>query len=128
MAHFVQYHNPDKMNGPFRPANTDFAIVTDKRGGLREGDTVWLMTGERRPRQFSLCQTFVVEKIIQQNIRGFKYRMSGSDGKSFDPPIKIPKTGWFLELLKITGNFRFGLQHIKSQSIVGAMQRISTSA
>jgi len=123
MTHFVQYHNPDVMD-PFRPSPT-FGIVTDKRGGLRKGDTVWLVTGEGRPREYFLCETFVVERVASQIAGKFTYRVSGSDGKSLYP-LKIDKTAsWFRELLKVTGNFRYGLQPIKNQSIVGTLRHLS---
>lgn len=123
MTDFMQYHNPDLM-GPFRPSTT-FGIVTDKRAGLRKGDTVWLVTGEGRPREYFLCERFVVEKIDSQISAKFRYQISGPDGKSLYP-LKIDKrTSWFRELLKITGNFRYGLQPIKDQSIVEALQRVS---
>lgn len=126
MRHFVQYHNPDKMD-PFRPSKKMFGIVTDKRAGLREGDTVWLVTGKGRPRQFFLCETFVVEKIDSQGAGKFRYRMSGSDGKSLYP-LKIDKgSSWFRELLRITGNFRYGLQPISSKAIIQSLEKVSSS-
>src|SRR5437660_73658 len=97
MNHFVQYHNPDVMD-PFRPSKT-FGIVTGKRGGLREGDRVWLVTGEGRPREYFLCETFVVERIVSQIAGKFRYRVSGSYGTSLYP-LRIDKTtSWFRELL-----------------------------
>jgi hypothetical protein len=123
MADSLQYHNPDVM-GPFQPS-TIFAIVTNKRGGLREGDTVWLVTGEGRPREYFLCETFVVESIASRGAEKFRYRVSSANGKSLYP-LKLDRaTPWFQQLMKLTGNFRYGLQPIKNQSIVEALQRFS---
>ena len=109
---------------PFRPSTT-FGIVTDKRGGLLKGDTVWLVTGEGKPREYFLCETFVVARVASQTAGKFTYHVSGSDGKSLYP-LKIDKTAsWFRELLRVTGNFRYGLQPIKNQSIVGALEHLS---
>ena len=125
MTHFIQYHNPDIMD-QFHPSKKTFGIVSNKRAGLREGDTVWLVAGEGKPRQYFLCETFVVDKIVPRPAGKFRFYMSGSDGKPLYP-LKIDKTSWFRELLKITGNFRFGLQPIKNQSIIDALQRISAT-
>ena len=123
MAHFVQYHNPDVMD-PFRPSTT-FGILTNKRGSLRQGDTIWLVTGEGRPREYFLCETFVVGRVASKAAGKFKYQVSGSDGKSLYP-LKIDKTtSWFRELLRVTGNFRYGLQPIRNQSILGALKDLS---
>jgi hypothetical protein len=124
MAHFIQYHNPDIM-GEFRPSDT-FGIVGNKRSGLRVGDIVWLVTGEGKLRQYFLSETFVVENIRSQNSGQFKYRVSGTDGKALYPR-KIDKPSWFREMLKITGNFRYGLQPIKNESIIEGLQRVSQS-
>ena len=80
MAHFIQYHNPTIM-GEFRSSDT-FGIVSNKGSGLREGDIVWLVTGEGKPHQYFLCETFVVEKIRSQSSGQFNYRMTGTDGRA----------------------------------------------
>ena len=124
MRHFVQYHNPGKM-GPYKPAKKDLWIVTNKPGELCVGDTMWLVTGEARPRRYFLCETFVVEKIDYQSGGEFRYKASGTVGRSFDPLVEIGFEAWFEELLKTTGNFRFGLTEIKNGAILEAFQRIS---
>lgn len=126
MKHFVQYHNPDVM-GPFRPSQKTFGIVTDKRAGLQEGDTVWLITGEGRPRQYFLCETFVAEKIASEAIHKFRYRVSSTDGKPLYP-LKVDKSSdWFQELLRITGNFRYGLQPISSKAVIEGLTRVAAT-
>jgi len=125
MRHFVQYHNPDKMNR-FRPSAT-FGIVTNKRAGLVEGDVVWLVTGEGRPRRYFLCETFVAEKITSRSSGHFRYRISGSDGKALYP-LRVDKaSSWFQELLRVTGNFRYGLQRISNKEIIRGLQDVSST-
>lgn len=111
---------------PFRPSAT-FGIVTDKRAELLEGDVVWLMTGESRPRQYFLCETFVVEKIASQSRGNFRYRISGSDGKSLYPLQVDKASSWFQELLRVTGNFRYGLQRISNKEIIRGLQNVSNT-
>jgi len=124
MRHFVQYHNsdPDKM-GPYRPSTKNFGIVTDKLQGVREGDTIWLLTGKGRPREYFLCETFAVEKISHQSVGRFSYRISSQDGQ-YLYRLEVDKTlPWYQELLKVTGNFRYGLQRISSEAIIAGLKR-----
>lgn len=128
MDHFVQYHKPEVM-GRYNPdpSQTDFGIVTNKLPRLRLGDKVWLITRKGGPRRrYSLCETFVVARLESQPTGKFKFRASGSEGRSFRPPRKIGREPWLEELLTITGNFRYGLQLIKSRSVVKALERIAT--
>jgi len=126
MGHFVQYHKHEKMGGPFVPSGTDYAVQTDKPW-IQSGDVVWLLTGEGKPRQYFLCQRFVVNKVVSQVPGKFKYRVSGRKGKIFEPPIAITENPWFQELLRLTGRFGFGLQPIKSQLVVAALEGLLRS-
>jgi len=66
---------------------------------------------------------FAVEKISPQSVGRFKYRVSSLDGEPLYP-LKIDKTSsWFRDLLRITGNFRYGLQPISSKAIIEGLQR-----
>jgi hypothetical protein len=125
MAHFVQYHKPEKMGGAFLRSGRDFSIQTNKFGRVRDGDVVWLFTGVGRPRQYSLCQRFVASKVVSQVSGKFKYRVSGTDGRSFQ--ITMGKSHLLQELLRITGRGGLGLQPIKNRSIVDALERLSQS-
>jgi hypothetical protein len=83
------------------------------------------VTGEGKPRQYFLCESFVVEEIVPQSARKFRYQVSGSDGKPLYP-LKIDKSAaWFQELLRITGNFRYGLQPISSKAVIEELKRIA---
>ena len=123
MRYFVQYHNPDKMG--FEVSPKIFAVQTDKGEQVRAGDTIWLVTGKGRPRRYFLCNMFEAEDVHPQKTAKFRYRISGSHGKSFDPPIRIDQRGWFQELIALAGNFGYGLQSIKNQSLVASLQHLS---
>jgi hypothetical protein len=126
MDHFVQYHNPDLMGGPYKPSQKEFAIFTDRLFTMLQGATVWLVTGENRPRRYYLCSTFCVEKVGHENIGRFHYRVSGAVGRNFDPFIEIGELQWFSELRKATGNFAW-FQHIRSQVIIRGLEKITAS-
>src|ERR1700676_25156 len=126
MDHFVQYHNPDGMRGTYKPAPKQFAIFTDKYFSTLQGATVWLVTGEGRPRQYSLCSTFEVDTIEHKKAGRFRFRVSGTVGRYFDPFIEIGALPWFPELLKATGNFAW-FQHIHGEAVVSGLQRIAAA-
>lgn len=124
--HFVQYHNPDLMGGPYKPSQKEFAIFTDKFFTMLQDATVWLVTGENRPRQYYLCSRFCVEKVEHKNGGRFRYRVSGVVGRDFDPLIEIGELPWFSELRKATGNFAW-FQHIRSQAIIRGLEKTAAS-
>jgi hypothetical protein len=117
MRHFVQYHNPDGMGGPYRRTNEDFAILSDKFFTELVGGTVWLVTSKgQRPRRYFLCSSFVVDKVERDNAGRFRNRAIGSTGKDFD--IEIGNEAWFPELFKTTGRFSLGLLPISSGAVI----------
>lgn len=122
MNHFVQYHNPDAMSGPYK-STEPFYIVTDKFFREVRGSTVWLVTGEGRPRQYSLCLMFTVDTIEDKNAGSFRFRVSGAIGRKFTPFIKIDELPWFPELRKATRNFSC-FQHIHSQAVIRGLQKV----
>jgi hypothetical protein len=123
MRHFVQYHNPDGMGGPYRRTNQDFAILTNKEFESLVGSTVWLVTSKGRPRRYFLCSSFVVDKVERGNRGRFKNRAVGSTGQDFD--VEIGNLPWFPELLKTTGNFGFGLLPISSEAVIRGLQKVA---
>ena len=123
MDHFVQYHNPEVMGGPYEASDKGFGIVTDKPFNSLNGATVWLVTGKGHPRQYYLCSTFTVDRVEQEHAGRFRFRVSGSVGHDLNPFVEIGKLPWFADLLKATGNFALGLQHIRNQSIIRGLQK-----
>ena len=108
MRHFVQYHNPDKMN-PYNPQSGEFGIFTNKPvGDLRE-DMVWLVSRRGKPSRYILCEVFVVDDVKTLSGDTFKNYVTGEQGWSFTTPVAIGDKPWFEKLRRRTGNFAFGL-------------------
>ena len=57
----------------------------------------------------------------------FKYRVSGSDGKPLYTLKLDQSSDWFRELLRITGNFRYGLQPISSEAVIEGLERVAAA-
>jgi len=126
MHHFVQYHNPEGMGGPYRRADADFAILTNKDFGSLVGSTVWLVTSKgQRPRRYFLCSSFIVDKVERRNHGRFKNRAVGSRGRDCD--IEIGNEPWFPELTRTTGNFGLGLLPLSSKAVIEGLKRVAAT-
>jgi len=126
MRHFVQYHNPQRMGGPYRRSDKDFAILTNKDFDSLVGSTVWLVTSKgQRPRRYFLCSSFVIDEVERDKAGRFRNRAVGSTGRDCD--VEIGNQAWFPELLKTTGNFGLGLLPISSKVIIRGLQGASSS-
>jgi hypothetical protein len=124
MQHFVQYHNPEGMGGPYRHSDEDFAILTNKDFDSLVGSTVWLVTTKgQRPRRYFLCSSFLVDKVERGNSGRFKNRAVGSKGQDCD--IEIGNEPWFPELMRTTGNFGLGLLPLSSARIIEGFTRVA---
>ena len=126
MRHFIQVHNPDRMR-PYNQFKKAFRIVTNKPVEGLIGETIWLVTGTGRPRDYYLCSRFVVDRIGHQDSGAFRNYASGSKGQNFAPQVKIDEQDWFPGLLKKCARFSLGLQRIKSEAIIRGLQKISSS-
>jgi hypothetical protein len=125
MKDYVVYHNPDSMGTSVE--NVDpLAIVTNKKINDAYGDRVWLITGDGSPRMFLLRSYFVVD---QMDVGGeFVTRLSGIDGKVFDPMVELNGEEWFQDFKKSQGNFAFGLQRIKEERFVRGLEALTLGA
>ena len=114
MAHFVQYHNTDKMGYPcYSLSGNEFWVSTRKFvSDSLFGNHIWLIGGEGKPRSYSLCETFMVTGVDISENPDFRFRIWGDKGVRIRPAINITHYHWFRELQGDLGNFRFGLTAI----------------
>jgi hypothetical protein len=122
MRHFVQYHNA-AVRGPYRhsPRN-GFGITTDKTVSSLLGDRIWLVTRCGNPPRYCLCETFIAEEFDRASYGPQRNQATSRLGNSFSPLLAIDSAPWFPALFRVTGNFAFGLQHIKERRIVRGLQ------
>ena len=124
--HFVQYHNPDKMGGPYRRGTGSFRVVTNKAFDGIAGSYIWLVTGIGKPRRYFICQAFIADEVVAHSDPPFGFRVSGKIGSDYE--VEIGHLNWFPELRRIMGNFAFGFQSITDQRIIsGLMQAVTNT-
>jgi hypothetical protein len=122
MKDFVVYHNPDVMGLSVEKVN-GLSIVTDKKVNDIKGNRVWLITGEGTPRTFLLRSYFIVDRFEIGD--GYQTKLSGKDGKLFDPMLELNREEWFDDFKSSQGNFAFGLQRIKNDKYIYGLEDIA---
>lgn len=125
MKHYVVYHNTEVIGYPIDPADAaSFSIVTNKPVSHLVDDTIWLISGEGRPREYRLCSVFLVDTIEETGDGGYKNSAFGSEGIVFDPQIRLNDFSWFSEFLRSQQIFRFGLNPIKEDEFISELEAI----
>ncbi len=124
MTDYIVYHNPDVMGYPASQVQK-FEIVTNHVVRNAVGGRVWLVTGEGRPRNFYLRMYFIVETVGSGEDAGFRTRVSGgSEGQKFEVMPSLDGEEWLDDLKRETGNFSFGFRPIRSQHVIGGLQKL----
>jgi hypothetical protein len=122
IKHYVQYHNSEVMGDPcdeFDDLDIGyFGIVTNKSVQKLQGNKIWLICGEGKPREYFLCQFFIVDEVRKTNDNSdFKYYVTGKEGISLRPPIPLNPLPWFKDFREYMGNFGFGLMKIEQKYV-----------
>jgi len=121
MRHFVQYHKAADM-GTYKPPDSGFIVLTNKRSEPRQGDRVSLVMGKGSPCRYSLCCSFVVDSVQRRATGRFRKQVLGSTGKHFTPFIPLNDMSWLPDLKRECGNFGFGPHHIKNHALINALE------
>jgi hypothetical protein len=128
MRHFIAYHNTEKMGYALSDGNPQ-RVLTNKPVNHLRGNTVWLVTfeGTGTPRQYCLASVFRADKVGEKDEGGFTRYASGP-GHFFHPHVPIKDTGWFPEVLRVTGNFGLGVQEVKDHAVIAGLTEIAKRA
>ena len=124
MKDYIVYHNPDVMGYPASQVNT-LEIVTNHVAKKATDGRVWLLTGEGRPRKYYLRLYFTIESVGSGEDVGFRTRVSGTNGKIFDPMPNLDGEDWLPGLKRDTGNFSFGFRAIRSPRITDGLEKVA---
>lgn len=121
MIHYIAYNKVEDW-GECQLGGTLFRHYSSHPKSRLEktiGQIVWVLSGERvgSKRKYTLCHVFT-PVTIEDN--GDAFTVVG-DGFGFNPHIDVTRFGWLSELLKEQSNFRFGLNQIKSPSIIDGL-------
>ncbi len=123
MRDLVIYHNPDALGFPAEDLKDLRAVTKYANAGL-EGDRVWVVTGEGRPRKYYLRSYFVVDKI--DGFQDANAILQGLDGRVFDPMPDLSSFDWFNDLRTTQGNFRWGPRTIRSPHIIQGLEEVAS--
>jgi predicted HNH restriction endonuclease len=125
MSHFIAYHKIAEW-GEYPVGGTEFRHYSwHPISKLQKmlGQTIWVVSGEKLNGQmvYRLCSAYQPDHIEGNQEEG--YVVAGT-GKGFDPHIKLNEHSWFAELLKEQGNFRYGLNEIRSGPVIEGLQQL----
>lgn len=123
MLHFVQYHSPDVMGfGVDEVGGPLFGVLTSKAPDNPVGSTVWVVgkTMEASSPIYLAC-SFVVDQVRASRDPRFLYEYVGERGVNYEPLRCISDQEWYPKLLRLTGNFRFGLTELSPDVLKGLL-------
>ncbi len=126
MSHYVAYHNPDSMNYTAEEI-TGFGVLTNKspRADL-QGSTIWLITGQGKPRRYSLAQRFTADIVESGEDEGFATRIAAQAGDRFSPMLPLDDEDWFADLKRTVANFSLGLQRITDERFIRGLEEVAS--
>ncbi len=122
MKDLIIYHNPDVLGFSAHELEGLKAVTKQENAGL-EGERVWVVTGEGKPRRYFLRSYFVVDEIGQGDTSGTI--LKGIKGRVFDPMPELSDFEWFSKLKSVEGNFRFGPRAIRNPEIVHGLEHVA---
>lgn len=128
MLHLIQYHSPDVMEcGVDDIDGPPYGIFTSKAPGNPIGSTVWVIgkTTESQSPVYLAC-SFVVDEVLASSDPRFLYEYVGAEGVSYHPLRCVSEQAWYPQLLRLTGNFRFGLTEA-SPTILAGLRELTDS-
>ena len=112
--HFIQYHN-GVLYGPPSP---ELVAHSDKRIDALQGQVLWVIAGQGRPRQYTLAKVFVVDEVGDLPPGEMRHYARGSVGRFFDPSIALDGHPWFRAFRQQHANFSLGLREIHGAHIL----------
>jgi hypothetical protein len=127
MNDWIQYHNPDVMEyGIDAIQGPPYSIVSDKAVFPCEGLRIWIV-GRRAAidSNIYLGGWMVVDEVVDSGNPQFLYEYLGQNGHDCNPMPPISDAAWYPALLKLTGNFRFGLTEIKNKTVSDGLKALA---
>jgi hypothetical protein len=127
MSHFIAYHKIAEW-GEYPVGGTEFRHYSRHPISKLQkmlGQTIWVVSGEKLNGQmvYRLCSVYQPDHIeIEEG--GFVVAGTGS---GFDPHITLNEHSWLAELLKEQGNFRYGLNEIRSSRVIEGLQQLRST-
>lgn len=127
MNDWLQYHNPDVMGyGIDEVSGPPYSVLSDKVIFPCEGVRIWIV-GRRAAVDLAiyLGGWMLVDGIRDARHADFLYEYHGESGVDLDPMPTISDESWYAHLLRVTGNFRFGLTELKSPEVAAGLRALA---
>lgn len=127
MRHYIAYHKVEEY-GEYRVGGTDFGHYSRHPvSKLKKmiGETVWVVSGERilGKMVYKLCSVYIPNNLEEDE---YGVALIGT-GYGFVPHVELSSFTWLSELLKEQNKFSYGLNQIKSQTIITGLDMIRRS-
>lgn len=125
MSDYIVYHKKEKMGYPAIDVEK-LAIYTSKpidKDNIKDS-RIWLVAGEGSPRTYHLRAMFRIHDVTKSDKPDFKLKITGQNGRLFEPMPKLCREKWFPRFKKSQGNFAFGFSKIKDSEVVNSFESI----
>lgn len=103
----------------------ELRFLSRKLGVLKKavGNTVWVVQGipDGKKTAFSLCGTYVADRVDVEDPSSNLHVISGQRVKEFAPPVPLNSLDWFPSLLKSQSNFSLGFNRLSDETVVQAL-------
>jgi hypothetical protein len=121
---FIQYHKTDQHGPPGRNLRS-FRVSTNKPVDNLHGHTLWLISGEGRPKEYFLECYFQVNRVgdYPEGEAPFAHFAEGKEGFHFRPPLPLNNYAWFKSLRKSLMDFQAGLTEI-SRTVADELHKL----
>ena len=121
MRHYIAYHDVDERGYPH---DSTFDVRSAEPVSLAAGDTVWMITGQSRPRRYTLHNVFVVSEFGYDEADHGDQLASGR-GYEIDPPAPLGNEGWFTALLRETNGLARGIVMVDDPVAIQSLKAIA---
>lgn len=135
MRHYVAY-NKDEEWGAYDvdPNETQFGHWTRRPKKQLEkmiGEAIWVFSGSRagNKMEYRLCSWYRAEEIDEsdEEMVSAGFRAVIGTGAAFYPPMIVNGFDWFAELYAEQNRFSYGLNQIRSERVIQALEAIRKS-
>ena len=129
MEHYVAYHSTPYTETAFRPIGKAYGFYSRKhKNQLLEviGNKVWMFSGTRENKQmvYRLHGFYIASEVSEtEEDERFSYLVSGR-GQLLKKPLPVSGLDWFQELYDEQNNFSFGMNRIKSSTVVAELEKL----
>jgi hypothetical protein len=117
----------DDVEGPPFGVLSDKVPFTDLGGPI--GEVVWLVGLRDEPGSpVYLGEWFVIDEVLRSDHPEFDYHYAGEEGESIRPMPVLSGRPWYRTLLRLTGDFRFGLTEVPPGPVLQGLRAAAAAA